>query len=51
MDFNKIFSYIADLPTYTWIVLGIISFILIFGDRKKWKYEAKFPLETGVGSG
>jgi len=51
MDSTQILELLSTVPTWVWIVGGIILFTIIFGDKKLWEFEVKFPLQTGVGRG
>jgi len=51
MDTSQILAILSTVPTWVWIVGGIILFTIIFGDKKLWEFEVKFPLQAGVGRG
>lgn len=50
MELADILSFLKDFPFWGWIILLLI-YAFIFGDRKLWEYEVKFPMEPGVGRG
>ncbi len=50
MEFAEIIHFFEDLPFWGWIILFFI-YMFIFGDRKLWEYEVKFPMEAGIGRG
>lgn len=50
MELTEIINFFNDLPFWGWIILFFIC-VFIFGDRKLWEFEVKFPLEAGVGRG
>lgn len=50
MELLEIFNFFKDLPIWGWILLFFI-YVFIFGDRKLWEYEVKFPMEAGIGRG
>lgn len=41
---------IDSIPLYVWFIAGFLLLFLL-GDSKLWDYEAKFPLNPGVGRG
>lgn len=41
----------ANIPTWIWIVVGVFLYVVIFGDKKLWELEVKFPQQPGVGRG
>lgn len=41
---------VDSIPLYVWFIAGFLI-LLMLGDRKLWDYEAKFPLNPGVGRG
>jgi len=51
MDINEIFAMLASVPTWVWILGAFILYAFIFGDRKLWELEVKFPNKHGVGRG
>lgn len=51
MSINDIFSLLASVPTWVWVIGVFILYALIFGDRKLWELEVKFPNKHGVGRG
>lgn len=51
MDINNIIAMLASVPTWVWIIGAIILYTIIFGDRKLWELEVKFPNKQGVGRG
>lgn len=50
MDITDILNFFINLPFWGWIILFII-YVFIFGDRKLWEYEVKFPKEANIGRG
>ncbi len=50
MEFAEIINFFKDMPFWGWIIIFFI-YVFIFGDRKLWEYEVKFPLQTGIGRG
>ncbi len=46
----EMIEFISNLPTWVWVV-AVIAVLFLLGDRKLWEYEAKFPLNEGVGRG
>lgn len=50
MELSEILNFFKDLPLWGWIIL-LFVYVFIFGDRKLWEYEVKFPMEVGVGRG
>lgn len=50
MEFTDILNFLKDLPFWAWVIL-LILYAILFGDRKRWEYEVKFPLESGIGRG
>lgn len=50
MEINQIIEFASQVPTWAWVV-GVIAILIIFGDKKLWELEAKFPLNKGVGRG
>ncbi|MFW5432045.1 MAG: hypothetical protein ACKE5M_07060 [Methylophilaceae bacterium] len=50
MELTEIINFFKDLPFWGWIILFFV-YVFIFGDRKLWEYEVKFPLEAGIGRG
>ena len=51
MDINEIFGILSTAPTWVWVIVGIMIFVVLFGDRKLWELEVKFPMKHGVGRG
>ena len=51
MDINQIFELLTTIPTWVWVIGGIIFVVIVFGDRKLWELEVKFPQKQGVGRG
>jgi hypothetical protein len=51
MDVSQILELLSTIPTWLWVFGGFIIFMFIFGDRKLWKLEVKFPTKSGVGRG
>lgn len=51
MDSSQILDLLSAVPTWVWVVGGIILFSIVFGDKKLWEFEVKFPLQAGVGRG
>ncbi len=41
----------ASIPTWIWIIFGVFIFVMLFGDKKLWDLEVKFPQQPGVGRG
>ncbi len=50
MDIKEIFTIIESIPWWGWLAL-FIAYVVIFGDKKLWGYEVKFPLKEGAGRG
>lgn len=48
MEPSIIFDFLKDHPIWGGFILFIV-YVFIFGDRKQWEYEVKFPKEPGVG--
>ena len=49
---SELLNLINTIPTFVWVVLGIIALFAVLGkagDRAIWKYEVEFPLSEGVG--
>lgn len=51
MDINYVLGMFSAVPTWVWVIGGIIVFAILFGDRKLWELEVKFPMKSGVGRG
>ena len=51
MDTNQILELLSTIPTWLWVAGGFITFVIIFGDKKLWEFEVKFPMKPGVGRG
>jgi len=51
MDVNEIFGILSTIPTWAWVIGGFVIFAILFGDRKLWEFEVKFPMKQGVGRG
>lgn len=51
MDINDITTILSTVPTWVWIVGAFILYAILFGDRKLWELEVKFPNKHGVGRG
>ncbi|MFK7816374.1 MAG: hypothetical protein AB8B92_08560 [Gammaproteobacteria bacterium] len=51
MDINEIITMLAYVPAWVWVIGAIIFYVMIFGDRKLWELEVKFPNQHGVGRG
>ena len=51
MDINEIIGLLSTIPTWAWIIVGFVLFVIIFGDRKLWELEVKYPMKPGVGRG
>ncbi len=51
MEINEIFGLLSTIPTWVWVVGGIVIFVILFGDQKLWEFEVKFPMKHGVGRG
>ena len=45
-----ILNFIADIPWWGWLVL-FIAYVIVFGKKKLWDYEVKFPFKEGIGRG
>lgn len=41
----------ANIPTWIWVVFALFVYVMIFGDKKLWELEVKFPMQPGVGRG
>ena len=50
MELTEIINFFVAIPFWGWIILFFI-YVFIFGDRKLWEYEVKFPIQAGVGRG
>ncbi len=48
MEIKDIFLAIESFPWWGWLILFIV-YIIVFGDKKLWSYEVKFPFKEGVG--
>ena len=42
---------LSALPTWVWVIGVFIFIVIVFGDRKLWELEVKFPQKHGVGRG
>ena len=51
MDINQILELLSTIPTWVWVIGGIIFVVIVFGDRKLWELEVKFPHKQGIGRG
>lgn len=38
------------MPVWVWVILFFVLAVL-FGDKKLWEYEVKFPFKQGIGRG
>lgn len=50
MEIADILTFFKELPFWGWIAL-FFFYVFLFGDRKLWEYEVKFPKEAGIGRG
>ncbi len=48
---DTLIDFASTVPTWVWVVSGVIVFMLITGERILWKFETHFPMKTGVGRG
>ena len=44
-----ILEFLANVPTWIYVVFGIVLVFVFFGDRGLWDFEVKFPFQSGVG--
>jgi hypothetical protein len=50
METAELLDLLGTIPIWAWV--GIVFFVLVTtGDRGLWDYEAKFPLQPGIGRG
>lgn len=50
VELTEIIHFFKDLPFWGWLII-FFAYVFIFGDRKQWEYEVKFPKEIGIGRG
>lgn len=51
MEMNEIvLSFLKNHPIVSGFI-GLLIYSYLFGDRKQWEYEAKFPLQEEIGRG
>ncbi len=44
-------DYFSSVPTWLWVVGGVVLLAIVFGERTLWEYEVKFPRREGIGRG
>ena len=51
MSTSEMLELLSAVPTWVWVIGGIVAFFFFFGERILWKYEVKFPMTTETGRG
>lgn len=50
METADVLVLLGDLPVWGWVIF-VLFVLFLLGDRGLWDYEAKFPLQPGIGRG
>ena len=50
MEVADVLVLLGDLPVWGWVIF-VLFVLFLLGDRGLWDYEAKFPLQPGIGRG
>jgi len=50
LETADVLALLGDLPVWAWVTF-VLFVLFMLGDRGLWDYEAKFPLQPGIGSG